>query len=349
MEEEIREPGAVRTNDQLRSDIDKGMSEVQSTKDPWGDALQRQQRERNSQNGVSTYGQMKELVGRQELAELQNGQRAQDAIASALAIAEQNGGKLPSVVTDYLNRQFGFDGQTSGIIDGGIDPKTGDFGFVFGERDEAGNTTYRKQMIPLSVQLGLKEGYPSLFNEDAVKAHRKRMTDPKEEGGLGLASGEVEAYSNVARLARKRLSKRMEELTPRDTKMETEKLRQAEMDRRLFAKLGASNGYPMKEVIGALSQMQSYLDSNSTGMSEEARQQMQQAIAAGYAGLASTFLQKRQPTAQPGGAGQDEADTSLPEGMKEGDEIEHNGKRYTLGYKDGKPMWILKKNGGGVK
>ena len=71
MEEEIREPGAVRTNDQLRSDIDKGMSEVQSTKDPWGDALQRQQRERNSQNGVSTYGQMKELVGRQELAELQ--------------------------------------------------------------------------------------------------------------------------------------------------------------------------------------------------------------------------------------------------------------------------------------
>ena len=84
MEEEIREPGAVRTNDQLRSDIDKGMSEVQSTKDPWGDALQRQQRERNSQNGVSTYGQMKELVGRQELAELQNGQRAQDAIASAL-------------------------------------------------------------------------------------------------------------------------------------------------------------------------------------------------------------------------------------------------------------------------
>ena len=229
MEEEIREPGAVRTNDQLRSDIDKGMSEVQSTKDPWGDALQRQQRERNSQNGVSTYGQMKELVGRQELAELQNGQRAQDAIASALAIAEQNGGKLPSVVTDYLNRQFGFDGQTSGIIDGGIDPKTGDFGFVFGERDEAGNTTYRKQMIPLSVQLGLKEGYPSLFNEDAVKAHRQKMLDS------GLASGEVEAYSNVARLARERLSKRMEELTPRDTKMEIEQLKEEGRNRRAEA------------------------------------------------------------------------------------------------------------------
>ena len=218
----------VRTNQQLRSDIDKGVSELQGAKDSWAAALQRQERERNAQNGMATYGQMKELAGRQELAELQNGQRAQDAIASALAIASapENKGRLPRVVTDYLNRQFGFDGENEGIIDGGIDPKTGEFGFVFGERDGAGNVVPRKQMIPLSVQLGLMEGYPSLFSDDAVKAHRQRMLDS------GLSSGEVDAYSNVARLARERLAKRMSDLSPRDTRMEIEQLKEEGRNRR---------------------------------------------------------------------------------------------------------------------
>ena len=180
-----------------------------NTVESWEGALQRQLHERDAQNGMETYGQMKELVGRRELAEIQNGQRAQDAIASALAIAQQNGGRLPGVVTDYLNRQFGFDGKTMGIIDGGIDPKTGEFGFVFGERDNTGKTAYRKQMIPPSVQLGLMEGYPGLFNEESVKAHRQKMLDS------GLSSGEIDAYSNVARLSRERLAKRIAELSPK--------------------------------------------------------------------------------------------------------------------------------------
>jgi len=216
------------TNQNQLDGIDKDIADMES----WGDALQRQQSERNAQNGVSTYGQMKELVGRRELAEIQNGQRAQDAIASALAIAQQNGGRLPRVVTDYLNRQFGFDGKTMGIMDGGIDEK-GNFGFVFGERDQNGNTAYRKQMIPRTVQLGLMEGYPSLFSEDAVKAHRQKMMDED-----GLASGEIDAYSNVARLSRERLASRIAELTPRDTKLETERLRQEGMNRRADQRQG---------------------------------------------------------------------------------------------------------------
>ena len=212
MEQENTEPGTARTLEQLRSDADKSVSEARAAKDAWGEALQRQQRERDAQNGMATYGQMRELVGRHELAELKNGQRAQDAIASALAIASapENKGRLPGVVTDYLNRQFGFDGKTAGITEGGIDPETGDFGFVFAERDEQGNTSYRKQTIPRSVQLGLMEGYPSLFNEEAVKAHRQKMLDS------GLTSAELDAYSNVARLSRERLAKRMEELTPKE-------------------------------------------------------------------------------------------------------------------------------------
>jgi hypothetical protein len=202
--------GKVRTNDELRSGIDQGIADVQNDRaESWDAALQRQNRERNAQNGMATYGQMQELVGRRELAEIQNGQKAQDAIASALAIAQQNGGRLPGVVREYLNRQFGFDGQTMGIMDGGIDQQTGEFGFVFGERDNAGNMKYRKQMIPLSAQLGLMEGYPSLFNEDAVKAHRQRMLDS------GLSSGEVDAYSNVAKLARDRMAARIAELSPK--------------------------------------------------------------------------------------------------------------------------------------
>lgn len=202
-----------RSTRQLRSDIEKGIGEVRGAKEAWADALRRQERERNEQNGMATYGQMKELVGRQELAELQNRQRVQDAIASALAIAQQNGGSLPGVVTDYLNRQFGFDGKNLGIMGGGIDPETGEFGFEFGERDNAGNIAHRKQTIPLAVQLGLMEGYPGLFSEDAIKAHRQKMLEKS-----GLSSGEIEAYSNVARLSRDRLAKRMEELTPRDAR-----------------------------------------------------------------------------------------------------------------------------------
>ena len=230
---QANENGGVRTNEELRQGIDKGIADVQSARaDSWGAALQRQNRERAAQNGMETYGQMRELAGRRELAEIQNGQRAQDAIASALAIAQQNGGRLPGVVTEYLNRQFGFDGQTSGIIDGGIDQKTGEFGFVFGERGNDGKVSYRKQMIPLSAQLGLMEGYPSLFNEESVSAHRQKMLDS------GLSSGEVDAYSKVAKLSRDRLAARIAELTPRDTKLEVEALRQKGMNYRADARQG---------------------------------------------------------------------------------------------------------------
>ena len=137
----------------------------------------------------------------------------------------------------------------------------------------------------------------------------------------------------------------MEELTPRDTKLEIERMKQAGADRRLFAKTAAGGGGSMKETIGALAQMQNYLDNNGSGMSEEAQQQMRQAIAAGYAGLAAKFL-PQQPAAPREQGGQDGTDTALPEGMKEGDETEHNGKTYVLGYKEGRPTWLLKKNGG---
>ncbi len=224
---QTNENGGVRTNEELRQGIDQGIADVQSARaDSWGAALQRQNRERAAQNGMETYGQMREIAGRRELAEIQNGQRAQDAIASALAIAQQNGGKLPGAVTEYLNRQFGFDGKTMGIIDGGIDQKTGEFGFVFGERGNDGKVSYRRQMIPLSAQLGLMEGYPSLFNEEAIGAHRQRMLDS------GLSSGEVDAYSKVAKLSRDRLAARIADLTPRDTKLETERLRQEGLNRR---------------------------------------------------------------------------------------------------------------------
>lgn len=221
------ETPAFRSTRQLRSDVEKGIGEVRAAKDEWAEALRQQERERDAQNGMATYGQMKELVGRRELAELQNGQRAQDAIASALAIARENGGRLPGEVTDYLNRQFGFDGKTSGIMDGGIDPETGEFGFVFGERDRDGNVATRRQTIPMPVQLGLMEGYPGLFDGESVKAHRQKMLDSGR-----FSSGELDAYSRVARLSRDRLAKRMEELTPRDARLETEKLRQQGMDRR---------------------------------------------------------------------------------------------------------------------
>jgi len=239
---EKTDTGKVRTNEELRAGIDEGVSDVRNS---WADALQSQQRERNAQNGVSTYGQMKELVGRQELAELQNGQRAQDAIASALAIAmaPENKGRLPSVVTDYLNRQFGFDGKTMGIMDGGIDPETGDFGFVFGERDNAGNTQLRKQMIPSQIQLGLMEGYPSLFSEDQVSAHRQKILDSGK-----FSSAELDAYSNVARLTRDRLASRIAALTPKDTKMEIEQLRErGRNERAALAEDGRNSREAMKE------------------------------------------------------------------------------------------------------
>ena len=226
---QTNENGGVRTNEELRQGIDQGIADVQSARaDSWGAALQRQNRERAAQNGMETYGQMREIAGRRELAEIQNGQRAQDAIASALAIASapENKGRLPRVVTEYLNRQFGFDGQTSGIIDGGIDPTTKEFGFVFGERGNDGKVSYRKQTIPLSAQLGLMEGSPSLFDEKAVSAHRQKMIES------GLSSAEIDAYSKVAKLSRDRLAARIAELTPRDSKLETEKLRQEGLNRR---------------------------------------------------------------------------------------------------------------------
>ena len=122
--------------------------------------------------------------------------------------------------------------------------------------------------------------------------------------------------------------------------------------RMLFRNSGGktSGGNSMKEIVDALSKMQTHLNENGAGMSEEERQQMQQAIKAGFAGLASWFSPQKATGEQANG--QAETDTSLPEGMKEGDEVEHKGKTYVLGYKDGKPMWLLKdknKNAGGTK
>lgn len=108
----------------------------------------------------------------------------------------------------------------------------------------------------------------------------------------------------------------------------------------------SSGGNSMKEVIDALSKMQTHLNENGANMTEEERQQMQQAIKAGFSGLVSWFSPQKTNGAKT------ETDTSLPEGMKEGDEVEHKGKTYVLGYKDGKPMWLLKgknKNIGGTK
>ena len=108
----------------------------------------------------------------------------------------------------------------------------------------------------------------------------------------------------------------------------------------------SSGGNSMKEVIDALSKMQTHLNENGANMTEEERQQMQQAIKAGFSGLVSWFSPQKTNGAKT------ETDTSLPEGMKEGDEVEHKGKTYVLGYKDGKPMWLLKgknKNVGGTK
>lgn len=231
MEEQFDTTPDSRTNEQLDADIGRLESRVQSLKDTSGDswdaALKRQRRERDAQNGMDTYSQMRGLVRQRELDELKNAQRAQDAIASALAIAQgRPDGQLPGVVTDYLNRQFGFDGQTMGLMGGGIDPNTGDFNFVFGERDNTGNIVQKNKTVPLAVQLGLMEGYPGMFNEDAVKAHREKMAKK------GLSPREIEDYSNVGRFAREHQARRMEELTPRDTKLETERLRQEGLNRR---------------------------------------------------------------------------------------------------------------------
>ena len=192
-------PNAVRSIKQLRADIEKGLAEIHRIRTA----------QANTQNGM-------EMVGLgQELASLKNSLRAQDAIASALAIArERPDGRLPNEIRYYLNRQFGFDGKTIGIMDGGIDSKTGDFLFTFGERDQAGNVATRRQTIPLSLQLGLMEGYPELFSKDAVNKHRERML------GSGFTQAEVDSCSKVARMARENLAKRLEELALQDAKSE---------------------------------------------------------------------------------------------------------------------------------
>ena len=205
----------VRSTEQLGNDVENAEAEVRDrtralAADPWGAAIQRQQRERNAQNGMGTYNQMRDLVRRQQLDELNNGVRAEEAIASALKIAKgRKDGQIPGVVVDYLNRQFGFDGKTSGLMGGGIDEKTKDFNFVFGERDQAGNIVQRKKTIPLAVQLGLMEGYTGMFSPEEIAAHREEM-------GKRFSPQEIDSYSKVAQFARDKRAKRMEELTPRE-------------------------------------------------------------------------------------------------------------------------------------
>ena len=340
---EEQENKGARSAQELRSDIEKGVSDVQGIKDSWADALNGGE----SQSGMATYGQMKELVNRQELAELQNSSKAQDAIASALAIAQQSGGRLPHAVTDYLNRQFGFDGKTIGIMDGGIDPKTGEFGFVFGERDRAGNTAMRKQMIPLSVQLGLMEGYPGLFNEDAVKAHRQKMMTPKEAGGLGLTSGEVDAYSNVARLSRERLAARMAELGTSDRE------RVAQIQANARASRGMMRGTDLPSILKTLDALNKYesdfpKNNNGQELDESQKAQLNELRNGIFGKLMSELGSQGNPQGGGGETGTKQPVTELPEGLTVGDEREvttKDGKRVTVVLKqkgDGSYVWASK-------
>lgn len=194
-----------RTNEQLRADIDSGLKRADDFK-----AAQLE----------DPYGQMREIVERRELDGLRNTQRADAAVAAAMKIAQERKGVLPPEAVGFLNRQFGFDGKDTGIVEGGFD-KDGNFGFVFAERGKDGGTSHRMQMIPLAQQLGVMEGNLQLFGQDAVDGLKDRLLKG------GMSSAELDAMSSAARGRRERMAQRIEELRPKNTQLEVAKLNAA--------------------------------------------------------------------------------------------------------------------------
>lgn len=167
--------------------------------DPWADAIgeQQQERERSQHEQMraaqeAEYAEMGEIVRRNAMENARRQMSFNNLLASAVKFS--NGGALPEVVRNYMNRKMGFDGVRTGVLGGGYQPDGG-YAFEFANgADGQGNVARQTQTFTPSSLYNMMNMNRVAFDDNDRAAMRKNLLSS------GLSEREVETMDAAGRV-----------------------------------------------------------------------------------------------------------------------------------------------------
>ena len=148
--------------------------------DPWADALAQQENERRSQRDAQMQSdqtavndEMGEVVRRTAMENAKRQMSFNNLLASAVKFS--NGGELPEVVRNYMNRKMGFDGVNTGVLGGGYQ-QDGRYAFDFANGvDQQGAVVRQRQSFGPTSLYNMMSQNRVAFNDADRSSMRKNL------------------------------------------------------------------------------------------------------------------------------------------------------------------------------
>lgn len=148
--------------------------------DPWADALAQQENEWRSQRDAQMQSdqtavndEMGEVVRRTAMENAKRQMSFNNLLASAVKFS--NGGELPEVVRNYMNRKMGFDGVKTGVLGGGYQ-QDGSYAFDFANGvDQQGAVVRQRQSFGPTSLYNMMSQNRVAFNDADRSSMRKNL------------------------------------------------------------------------------------------------------------------------------------------------------------------------------
>ena len=148
--------------------------------DPWAQAVEEQENERRSQRDAQMQGdqtavndEMGEVVRRNAMENAKRQMSFNNLLASAVKFS--NGGELPEVVRNYMNRKMGFDGVKTGVLGGGYQ-QDGSYAFDFANGvDQQGAIVRQRQSFGPTSLYNMMSQNRVAFNDADRSSMRKNL------------------------------------------------------------------------------------------------------------------------------------------------------------------------------
>ena len=148
--------------------------------DPWAQAVEQQENERRSQRDAQMQSdqtavndEMGEVVRRNAMENAKRQMSFNNLLASAVKYS--NGGELPEVVRNYMNRKMGFDGVNTGVLGGGYQ-QDGSYAFDFANGvDQQGAVVRQRQSFGPTSLYNMMSQNRVAFNDADRSSMRKNL------------------------------------------------------------------------------------------------------------------------------------------------------------------------------
>lgn len=148
--------------------------------DSWAEALAQQENERRAQRDAQMQSdqtavndEMGEVVRRTAMENAKRQMSFNNLLASAVKFS--NGGELPEVVRNYMNRKMGFDGVKTGVLGGGYQ-QDGSYAFDFANGvDQQGAVVRQRQSFGPTSLYNMMSQNRVAFNDADRSSMRKNL------------------------------------------------------------------------------------------------------------------------------------------------------------------------------